>query len=89
MLLVDDDQAELAEGQEQSGAGADHHARFALGDGAPGLPALEPAEVGMPFARRRAESRTKACAPLCAERDLRQQHQHLQVAASAAAIASK
>ena len=79
VLLVDDDEAELAKGQEQSGTGTDHHTCFALENRPPGPPALEPAEVGVPFARRRAEARTKARAPLCAQRDLRQQHQNLQL----------
>ncbi len=80
LLLVDDDEAEIGEGQEQRRARADHHARGSLGDRAPGIAPRRAAEIGMPFDRRRAETVGKAREPLRRERDLRQQHQHLAAA---------
>ena len=77
MLLIDDDQAERSERQPERGPRADHDPRPALGNGAPGLAPPARAELGVPDGRRSAEARAKACEPLGAERDLRQQHQHL------------
>ncbi len=77
MLLVDDDQAEIGEGQEQRRARADHDAHPAFGDGAPGLAPLEAGEARMPRRGRRAEAVLEALQPLRRERDLGQQHQHL------------
>jgi len=35
VLLIDDDEAEIGEGQKQCRASADHQLRLVLGDGAP------------------------------------------------------
>ena len=45
MLLIDDDQAEIGEGQEERRAGADHELRLALGDRAPDAPAHRRADM--------------------------------------------
>ncbi len=77
MLLVDHDQAEIGIGQEQSRAGADHHAGLAEGHRPPVAPALGRAQLGMPFGRPHAEAGGEAVEPMRRQRDLRQQHQHL------------
>ena len=78
MLLIDDDQAELGKRQKQRRARADHDACPAGGDRAPGVAApLALADLGMPLRRGGAEAVAKPLQPLRAERDFRQQHQHL------------
>ena len=56
VLLIDDDQAEAAEGEPQRGACADHHLRPALGHRPPGLAPPPRADLGMPDRRVRAEA---------------------------------
>ena len=66
VLLIDDDEAEIREGQEQRRSRADDDPRRSLGDRAPGRPALDMRQVGMPRRRLRAEARSKRCSH-CAE----------------------
>ena len=77
VLLIDDDQAEIGEGQEQSRAGADHELRLVLGHGAPDAAALRCRNAGMPLGRAGAETLLAAGNELIGERDLGHQHQHL------------
>ena len=77
VLLVDDHQAEIGEGQEQGGPRADHHRGRALGRRPPGDPARARRQVGMPDRRGDAEALGEALQPLRRERDFRQQHQRL------------
>ncbi len=77
MLLVDHDEAELGEGQEQRRAGADHHARGAVGHRAPGEAAHARGQVGVPHGRGGAEAVLEALQPLRGQCDLGQQHQRL------------
>ena len=77
MLLVHDDQTELGKRQEQRRTGADDHTCPARRDGSPGVPALGRRHVGMPLLGQRPEALSEALEPLCAEGDLRQQHEHL------------
>ena len=67
MLFIDDDQAELGEGQEQGRAGADDNPCAAVGHRLPGLAALGLADVGMPLCGEDAEPVAKAFEPLCTE----------------------
>ena len=89
MLLVDDDEAEIGEGQEERRARPDHDARFAAGDGAPDALALALGEPRVPFGGPRAEARREAVEELRGQRDLRQQHQRLPPCRKASATASK
>ena len=75
--LVDDDQAELAIGQEQGRAGADHDPGLAAGDGAPGAAALRLAQARMPGHRIAAEARGEALEERLGERDFGQQDERL------------
>ena len=77
VLLVDDDQAEVHEGQEEGGAGADDDACLPVGRGAPGAGSLARRERGMPFHRRAAEARREAVHELAGERDLGQHDEGL------------
>ena len=77
VLLIDDDQAEIGEGQEQRGAGADHELRLVLGDRAPDAAAHRRRDAGMPFGGPGAEALLAAGDELAGERDLGHQHQHL------------
>ena len=77
MLLVDDDQAKVAEGQEQGRAGADHNAGLAESDGAPGAGAHLRADVGMPFGRQGSETLGEALEKGPGQRDFRHQDQRL------------
>ena len=77
VLLIDDDQAKLGKRQKQRRARADNDARPAVGDRAPGAAPLALADLGMPLRRGGAEAVAKPLQPLRAERDFRQQHQHL------------
>ncbi len=77
VLLVHDDQPELGEGEEQRGTGADDHAAPARRDRPPSVTALRGRHIGMPLLGERPEALAKPLQPLCAEGDLRQQHEHL------------
>ena len=77
VLLVDDDQAELAVGQEESGAGADDDTRLASGRRAPGACALARRQGRVPFHRRAAEAALEAVHELAGERDLGQHDERL------------
>ena len=77
MLLVDNDQAEIAEWQEQRRTRADDEVRATLGNGAPGRGAPVRRYFGMPDRRGSAEAHGEAVEPLRRQRDLGQQHQHL------------
>ena len=77
VLLVDDDQAEVGEGQEERRARADDRPRLAARDRAPGPLALARREARVPFRRARAEARREPVEKLRGERDLRQQHERL------------
>ena len=77
MLLVDDDQAEVGEGQEQRRAGADHRARLAFRDCAPGALALALGEARVPLRRAVAEPGGESVEERAGQRDLGQQHQRL------------
>ena len=52
MLLIDDDEAEIAERQEQGRARADHHLGIAAQHRAPGEAPLQPGQFRMPLPRR-------------------------------------
>ena len=77
VLFVDDDQAEIGEGQEQSRARADDDARFAARHGAPQPLALAGRDRRVPLGRPRAEAGGETVEELRRQRDLRQQHQRL------------
>jgi hypothetical protein len=83
VLLVDDDQAEVGEGQEEGRAGADDEAGLAGGGGLPEAPALAAADAGMPFGGPRAEAGGDAVEEGAGERDLGQQDQGLAAGAQA------
>ncbi len=77
MLLVDDDQAELGEGQEQRRAGAGHNPHRTVGDAAPD-PLPDPwRDLGMPLGRPRAEARCEALDEALGQRDLGDEDQRL------------
>ncbi len=77
MLLIDHDQAEPGKGEEERGAGADHHADAALRHAEPGLAPLALAERGVPEGGRGAEAAGEAPQHLPGKRDFGEQHQHL------------
>ncbi len=77
MFLIDNDEAEIAIGQEQGRARADHHLGIAAQNGAPGQAPLEARQLRMPLAGRRTEALGETFQPLRGERDLRQQDQCL------------
>ena len=89
MLFIDDDEAEIAERQEQRRARADHDARFAVHHRAIGARALLLRQIGVPLRRAAAEALRESLQELHRQRDLRQQDQHLLAARSASATASK
>ena len=77
MLLIDDDEAEIGEGQEQRRAGADHELRLVFGDRAPHAPAQRRRESRMPFGGLGAEALLAAGDEMAGEGDLGHQHQRL------------
>ncbi len=77
VLLVDDDQAELAERREQGGARADRHRRLPGPDPPPLREALGPGEAGVQDRDVVAEARAEAADELRREPDLGDEHQHL------------
>ena len=80
VLLIDDDEAEIGIGQEQSRARADHHRHLARRHRRPGARAPPRRDLGMPFRRPHAEALGEAVEELRGERDLRHQDQHLPAA---------
>ncbi len=77
VLLVDDDEPEVGEGQEQRRAGADDEPRLAGGDGRPGAAAGGLGHARVPLGRAGAEAGLDPVEELDRERDLRQEHQRL------------
>ena len=77
VLLVDNDEAELAERQEQRRARAHHQPGVAGGDGMPGAAAVGLGHAGVPFGRAGAEPRLDPVEKLHREGDLGQKDQGL------------
>ena len=77
MLLVDDDEAEVVEGQIQGRAGADDEPRAARPRHAPAAAALGHGEARVPFGRAGAEAGVHALDELRRERDLGQKDERL------------
>ncbi len=77
MLLVDDDEAEIGEGQEQRRARADDDARRPARHRAPQPLALARRDRRMPFGGAGAETRREAVEELRGQRDFRQQDERL------------
>jgi len=77
MLLIHDDQPEVAERQEQGRPRADHQLRAALPDHAPQPPPFGLRRARMPFGGARAEARLHPRQEFRRQRDLGQQHQRL------------
>ena len=77
VLLVDDDQAEIAERQEQAGACPRHDLDGAGRDPDPGAGAAARRDPGMPFGRGRSEARCEPPEEFGRQRDLGQEDQHL------------
>ena len=67
VFLVDDDEAQIGEGEEEGGAGADDDGGGAVGDGAPGDAAGAGGEVAVPDGGGDAEAAGEAVEPLGAE----------------------
>ena len=72
VLLIDDDQAEIAEGQEKSRTRTDYKLRSMLSHHAPGTAAFGHGETGMPFRRHPPEPPLDAFEKLRRQRDFRQ-----------------
>ena len=79
MLFIRDDQAKLAERQEQRRPRPDNHPRFAVHHGAIGPPAFLLRQVTVPFGGSHPEARCEAFQELHRQCDLRQQDHHLLV----------
>ena len=79
VLLVDDDQAEIAEGQEQRRTRADDDARFAGRRRLPDASAIDRRDGRMPFHRLDAEALLEALDELAGQGDLGQQDHDLHV----------
>ncbi len=77
VLLVDDHQRQVGEGEEQRGARAHHDPRPAGDHRLPHPPPGGGRDPRVPLGRRRAEPRLHARQQRLGERDLRQQQQHL------------
>ena len=77
VLLIDDEDGEIAERQEQSRARPGDDLHLALRDAGPDAGALARADAGMPFRRPRAEARRESVEELRRQRDLRHQDQRL------------
>ena len=80
VLFIDDDQAEIGEGEEEGRAGADHELRLVLGHGAPDAAAQGGRDARMPLGRARAETLLAAVDELTGECDLGHEHEHLPAA---------
>ena len=80
MLLVDDDEAELAERQEQRGAGAHHQPGAAVGHRAPRPPTTAVGDAGVPLGGAGSEAGLHPVEKLDRQGDLRQEHQGLAAA---------
>ena len=81
MLLVDDDEPEVAERQEQRRAGADDQPRVAGGNRGPGAAAGGLGDARVPLGRAGAEACLDPVEELGREGDLGQEHQRLAAAA--------
>ena len=81
MLFIDDDQAQIREGQEQGRARAHHHPRLAPHHRAIDAAAFLLRKIAVPFRRPHAEAGGEAFQELHRQRDLRQQDQRLLVLA--------
>ena len=77
VLLIDDDEPEIGEGQEQGRAGADHKLRLVLRHRAPDPAALRRRQPRMPFGGPGAEALLAAGDELAGQRDLGHEHQRL------------
>ncbi len=88
MRLVDDDQAEVVIGEEESGAGADRDQRLTRRDSSPGAAALALAQAQVPGHRLAAEAGREALQEGLGERDFGEQDEHLPKPRIASAIAS-
>ena len=77
VLLIDNDEAEIGEGQEQGRARADHELRLVLGNRPPDAAAKRRRHAGMPFGWTRAEPLLATGDELTGQRDLGHQHKHL------------
>ncbi len=77
MLFVDDDEAQILEGQEERRTCTGHHADLAGRHLAPYLFAGAGRKIRMPFAGLGAEAILEALEEVGGERDFRQQDQHL------------
>ena len=77
MFLIDNDQAKVAEGQEQGRPRADHQPHAPLARHPPQAAAFRLRHPRMPFARARAEPVLDPGQELCRQRDFRQKHQRL------------
>ena len=80
VLLIDDDQPKIGEGQEQRRARADHELRLVLGDRAPDAAAQRRRHAGMPLGGARAETLLATGDELRGERDLGHEHEDLPAA---------
>ena len=77
MLLIHHDQAQVAEGQEQRDARADHQLRLPLPHHAPQPAPFGHGDAGMPFGGAGAEARLDPGEEIAGQRDLGQQDQRL------------
>ena len=77
MRFIDNDQAQLGEGQEQRRARTDHHLRGPARHRPPSSASFGRFERGVPQHRRRAEAILEAFEEDFGQRNLWQQHQHL------------
>ncbi len=80
MLLVDDDEGEVGEGQEERGSGADDEAGVAGGDGHPGAAAGGLGDAGVPLGGAGAEAGLDAVEELDGEGDLGEEDEGLAAA---------
>ena len=77
VLLIDDDEAEIGEGQEQRRAGADHELRLVLGHRAPDAAAHRRRQPRVPLGGLGAEALLAAGEEGAGERDLGHEHERL------------
>ena len=77
VLLVDDDEAQAAERGEDGRARPDHHARAAVADPSPLVPALARPEPAVQNGQNVAEAGAHAVHELMGEGDLRHEQQHV------------
>ena len=84
MFLIDDDEAEIAEGQEQRRARAGDNLHFARRRAAPDARPLSRRHARMPFGGLGAKARGEALEKLRGERDFRHEHERLSAALQSA-----